>query len=91
MGNGATENELKHVNASLGGLHRKADKTNGAIGEHANRLTVLETRAPTYVTREDCAESRGAKWQRAAWVLIGAVVAAVVGLFAPTILKLLGG
>lgn len=91
MGDGAIENELKHMNASLGGLHRKADKTNGAIENHGNRLTALETSARTYVTREDCAESRGANWQRAAWVLIGAVVAAVVGLFAPTILRLLGG
>lgn len=83
MADGATANELKHINKSLSGLHRKADLTNGAIGEHSNRLTALETRAPTYVTREDCAESRGSNWKRAVWVLLGAMVAAVMGVLAP--------
>jgi len=89
---GATTNELKHINASLGGLHRKADKTNGAIGKHAERLTILETRGETYVTTTECAESRGSNWKRTAWVLIGAIIAAVMGLFSPVILaKITGG
>ena len=88
MGDGATANELRHINASLGGLHRKADKTNGAIGDHAERLTALETRLPMYVTREDCAESRGSNWKRAMFLVIGALVAALVGVIAP---HLIGG
>jgi len=79
VGDGATANELRHINASLGGLHRKADKTNGAIGEHGNRLTALETKADTYVTGEVCAEQRGSNWKRAAWLIIGAVLAVAVG------------
>ena len=88
MGDGATANELKHINKSLSGLHRKADLTNGAIGDHSNRLTALETRGPTYVTREDCAESRGSNWKRAMFLVIGGLVAALVGAVAP---HLIGG
>ena len=92
MADGATANELKHINSSLGGLHRKADKTNGAIGEHETRLAVLEDRGKGYVTTAECAEARGSNWKRTAWVLIGAIIAAVMGLFSPVILaKITGG
>jgi len=41
-----------------------------------------------YVTREDCAESRGSNWKRAMFLVIGALVAALVGVIAP---HLIGG
>lgn len=92
MADGATTNELRHINSSLGGLHRKADKTNGSLGDHATRLAVLEAGQKTYVTTTDCAENRGSNWKRTASILIGAIIAAIMGLFSPVILaKITGG
>ncbi|MCW7072106.1 MAG: hypothetical protein OCU12_07270 [Methanophagales archaeon] len=89
---GVVQNEVKHIRRSLAGLHRKADKTNGYIQDHEKRLNVLETHSQRFVTKSECSDHRGGTWQKVAMLVVGALIAAIVGAVVPdAIARIFGG
>lgn len=74
---GVIKNDLGHVRRSLDGLHRKADKANGCIGEHSGRLTALETK--DVVSTAECSERRLSATKRALATIVALLGALVTG------------